>query len=160
MMELKKFKDLIESNNYNGEAIIINNYNDCPFLVHQYMHTVITNNDFKLINVNNVSEIPVGSNNFLSVIDKDYFYVCYVDKPEELRKIINFKNCWLIYTGKKLKDVLDIEEYIVDISKIEEWQIKDYVYTRGEGVDKNDLDYLISLSNSDLFRLEKELDKI
>lgn len=159
-MKLEELKQLIESNNYDGESIIFNNYDNCPFIVHQYIHDIISKNNFKLMNVKDVNDIPIKRTNFLSFVDNNCFYVCYIDNQDELRNIINFKNSVLIYTGKKLKDVLDIEEYIVNIPKLETWQITDYVYTRGCGVDKQDLDYLINLSNSDLFRLEKELDKI
>ncbi len=158
-MKLEELKQLIESGNYNGESIIINNYDNCPFLVHQYIHDIVLKQNLKIVNVKDVKDIPIKNNNFLS-LDEDCFYVCYVDNPDELRNIVYIKNSFLIYTGKKLKDVLDIEEYIVDIPKLESWQINDYVYSRGSGVDKQDLDYLINLSNSDLFRLEKELDKI
>lgn len=159
-MKLEELKQLIELNNYGGESIIFNNYDNCPFIVHQYIHDIISKNNFKLMNVKDINDIPIKKTNFLSFVDSNCFYVCYIDNQDELRNIINFKNSVLIYTGKKLKDVLDIEEYIVNIPKLETWQITDYVYTRGLGVDKQNLDYLINLSNSDLFRLEKELDKI
>lgn len=159
-MNIEKLKSLIEQNNYNGESFIFNEVNNCSFLVHQYIHDLILRNNFQLVIIKNISDIPFNTNNFLSIIDNNYFYVYYTDDSEELRNITNFKNCCIIYTGKKLKDVLDIEEYVVNIPKIEKWQIKDYVYSRGRGVDNKDLDYLLELTDFDLWRLEKELDKI
>lgn len=159
-MKIEELKNLIEQNNYRGEPFIFNEVNNCDFIVHQYVHDLILKNNFQLVNVKNISEIPFNTNNFLSVIEDNYFYIYYTDKVDELRNIVTFKNCCIIYTGKKLKDVLDIEEYIINIPKIEKWQIKDYVYSRGSGVDNKDLDYLLELTDFDLWRLEKELDKI
>ena len=156
-MKIEELKNLIEQNNYKGKPFIFNEVNNCDFIVHQYINDLILENNFQLVNVDSIKNIPFNTNNFLN---DNYFYLYTTDSEEELRNIVNFKNCCIIYIGKKLKDVLDIEEYIVNIPKLETWQITDYVYTRGCGVDKQDLDYLINLSNSDLFRLEKELDKI
>ena len=159
-MKIEELKQIIESNSYNGESFIFTDIDNCQFLVHQYIHDLIIKNNFILVNVNSISEIPISTNNFLSVIDNNYFYVYYTDNSDELRAIVNLKNCVIVYTGKKLKNILDIENYIVSIPKLEKWQIKDYVYSRAKGVDSKDLDYLLELTEYDLWRLEKELDKI
>lgn len=158
-MNIKEIKELIETKKYNNQSFIINNYNNCPFLVHQYLHKIIEDNNLEIKIVDDVTEIPIKNvNNFLSVLD-NFLYVFYCDDDKDLRQIKHVEKTVFIYTGKKLKDILDIEEYIIDIPKIEAWQIKDYIYTRGKDVDEKDLDYLLTLTN-DLFRLEKELDKI
>lgn len=159
-MKIEYLKQIIESNSYNGESFIFTDIDNCSFIVHQYLNDLISKNGFTLVNVNSTSEIPVNKNNFLSVLDDGYFYVYYTDKPDDLRSIVNFKNCSIVYTGKKLKDILDIEDYIISVPKVEKWQIKDYVYSRAKGVDSKDLDYLLDITEYDLWRLEKELDKI
>ena len=159
-MKIEELKNLIEQNNYRGEPFIFNEVNNCDFIVHQYINDLVLRNNFQLVNVDSIKKIPFNTNNFLSFSNDNYFYLYTTDSGEELRNIVNFKNCCIVYIGKKLKDVLDIEEYIINIPKIENWQIKDYVYSRGAGVDRKDLDYLLELTNSDLWRLEKELDKI
>ena len=159
-MKIEELKNLIEQNNYRGEPFIFNEVNNCDFIVHQYINDLVLRNNFQLVNVDSIKKIPFNTNNFLSFSDDNYFYLYTTYSEEELRNIVNFKNCCIIYIGKKLKNVLDIEEYIINIPKIENWQIKDYVYSRGAGVDRKDLDYLLELTNSDLWRLEKELDKI
>ena len=56
---------------------------------------------------------------------------------------------------------LDIfNPYIVEMPKLEDWQIKDYVYSRADGISTHKLDWLISICNNDIYRLENELDKI
>ena len=159
-MNLEELKYKIETNNYNGESFIINNYDNCPFLVHQYIQDIVKHNGFEFMFPEDLSQVQGKSSNFLSTPISNYFYVYYTDDDKELRNIENVTNCCIVYTGKKLKDTLDIDNYIINIPKIEDWQIKDYVYTRGKGVNQKSLDYLINLSKNDLWRLEKELDKI
>lgn len=159
-MKIEELKTLIEQSRYNGESFIFNEIDNCPFLVHQYIHDLLLKNNLQLIRADSINEVPINTNNFLSAIDNNYFHLYNTESAEELRNIVNLKNCCIIYVGKKLKDVLDIEEYIINIPKIEKWQIKDYVYSRGAGVDVKDLDCLLDLTDYDLWRLEKELDKI
>lgn len=158
-MKIEDLKTIIESKKYNGEPIIFNNYENCGFLVHQYIHEILKIKGFNHVFVNNISEIPEKTNNFL-VLNENEFYIYYTDKDKELRQIVNLSNCVIIYTGKKLKDYEDIEPYVVDIPKLNDVQIKEYVYSRGDGVSKEGLDYLIGLIGNDLYRLEKELDKL
>ena len=44
--------------------------------------------------------------------------------------------------------------------KLLDWQIKDYVYTLGDGIDTKKLDWLINISNNDIYRLHNELSKL
>ena len=44
--------------------------------------------------------------------------------------------------------------------KLEEWMIKDYVYTIADGVDTVKLDWLIKVANNDIYRIENEIAKI
>jgi len=158
-MKIEELKQLLESNQYKNQSFIFNEYKNCPFIVHQYIDEILKISNLEIKIVENVNEIPINNpNSFISTLD-NLLYVYYCDDEKILRYITNYEKTIFIYTGKKLKDILDIEQYIIDIPKIEDWQIKDYVYTRGKGVENKDLDYLLSLTN-DLFRLEKELDKI
>ena len=159
-MKLKDLKEILESKKYAGEVIIFNNYANCDFLVHQYIHNIIETNKFNRIITNSVLDVPVDNGNFLSVKNDNDFYICYSDSESELKHALNISNCAIIYTGNKLNDIDSVKDLIVDIPKLTDNQIKDYVYSRGEGVSDECLDYLIGVSGGDLFRLEKELDKI
>lgn len=160
-MRIEKLKEIIEQNKYDNTSFIINNADNCSFLVHQYIHHLSRANNLQPLCVDNISEIPTwGNEGFLSALESNYFYIYYTDEPDELNLISDLKNCCIIYTGKKIKDIERIREYVVDIPKVELWQIKDYTYSRGKGIDSEDLDSLIELTDNDLWRLEKELDKI
>lgn len=70
------------------------------------------------------------------------------------------KNLYIITNkiDKKTKELFD--EYIVEIPKLETWQIKDYVYSNAEGVDSKNLDWLIEVCQGDINRIDNELSKI
>lgn len=160
-MKIERLREIIEQNKYNNASFIINNIDNCPFLAHQYIHHLTLSNNLQSLHVDNISEIPTwGDEGFLSMLESNYFYIYYTDKLDELSLVSTLKRCCIIYTGRKIKDVEKIKEYIVDIPKVELWQIKDYTYSRGKGIDIEDLDRLLELTDHDLWRLEKELDKI
>ena len=52
-----------------------------------------------------------------------------------------------------------LSDYIVTMPKLEDWQIKDYVYSICEGVNSKDLDWLLSLCGKNIWRLQQEIDK-
>lgn len=52
------------------------------------------------------------------------------------------------------------EPWTVSVPKIEDWMLKDYVYSTTEGVDQKDLDWLINLCGKNIARLQMELDKL
>lgn len=70
------------------------------------------------------------------------------------------KNLYVITSkiDKKTKELFD--EYIVEIPKLETWQIKDYVYSNTEGIDPKNLDWLIEVCQGDINRIDNELAKI
>lgn len=159
-MKIEELKRKIEQEEYRDQSIIFINIDNCEFLVHQYIHGIISVNNYIAVIVENITDIPVKNSSFIS-LSNDYYYIYYTDKEEELRRISQLNNCCIIYTGKKLKDFLDIEQYVIEVPKLEGWQIRDYVITRlGNDIDEKDLNYLLDISNNDLFRLERELDKI
>ena len=53
----------------------------------------------------------------------------------------------------------ELENSIENIPKLEGWQLQDYVYSIAEGVELKSLDWLISATDSDIYRIENELDK-
>lgn len=74
----------------------------------------------------------------------------------DIDKIKNSKNV-IIITSKLGKD---FSYDYVEIKKLEEWQIKDYVYTQCKGVDELKLDNLLTCSKYDIYRLDQECSKL
>ena len=53
-----------------------------------------------------------------------------------------------------------LSDFIVVMPKLEDWQIKDYVYSVCEGVNHKDLDWLMNICGKNVCRLQQELDKL
>lgn len=85
----------------------------------------------------------------------------YIDKLDNLDERFKTLNDVIIVADSVTDNVLkDFASNIVIFPAIEDWQIKDYVYSRCDGVNTEKLDWLIQLCNSNLFRLKYEADKI
>lgn len=63
-----------------------------------------------------------------------------------------------IVVTPKVSNVSNVE--VITFPAVLDWQIRDYVYSRLGGVDQKDLDWLISVCNSNLFRIENEINKL
>ena len=48
----------------------------------------------------------------------------------------------------------------MEIPKLEDWQIKDYVYSVAKGVEEKDLNFLLEVCKNNIYLIESELDKI
>lgn len=68
----------------------------------------------------------------------------------------------LIIICNKLTDEASIlfSNCLIIVPKLEHWQIQDYVYSLGAGIDRSYLDNLIELCKWDMFRIEQEMMKI
>ena len=70
---------------------------------------------------------------------------------------------WQVYIICKTIDKKSLEvfnNYIVELPKLEDWQIKDYVYSVAEGANEKSLDRLIDVCGNDIYRINQELNKI
>lgn len=54
----------------------------------------------------------------------------------------------------------ELQPYIVNVPELEEWQVRDYVFSLITGVDQKQLDWMITLCGKNYQRLQSELDKL
>lgn len=161
-MDIKELKSLIESKQLPNIGFIIFKYEDIDFLPNQYLLEIckILN-----LNINYIDDIS----NYIT-IQNDIFGLSNIDTLLNIFKIKSFNiNNKILLEAKNLivicNDISDdckdiFSNNIVYFPKLEKWQIKDYVYSVAEGIDCKKLDNLISIYNYDIYRLDKELDKI
>ena len=128
------------------------------FLVTQYIGAFSALYDDVLI-LDNLQSIYARNNAFGET--HSCLKLFYADKLDNLDERFKTLTNVIIVTDKVSDNVLkDFASNIVIFAPIEDWQIKDYVYSRCDGVNTEKLDWLIQLCNSDLFRLKYEADKI
>lgn len=67
----------------------------------------------------------------------------------------------IIITNNISKDCQSIyKDYICLLPKLEQWHIRDYVYSTCEGISEKDLDWFVEVCKYDIFRIENEVDKL
>ena len=95
------------------------------------------------------------------IIDSGKLYVHKIDKFQyNDLSIKNIKNL-IVVCNSVDKDCIDIfSSYIISMPKLEDWHIKDYVYSVADGVDHKKLDWLIGICNKDIYRIDNELSKL
>lgn len=161
-MDIKELKSLIESKQLTNIGFIIFKYEDIDFLPNQYLLEIC-----KILNLN-TNYIEDISNYIIT--QNDIFGLSNIDTLLNIFKIKSFNiNNKMLLEAKNLivicNDISDeckdiFSNNIVYFPKLEKWQIKDYVYSVAEGIDCKKLDNLIGIYNYDIYRLDKELDKI
>jgi hypothetical protein len=58
--------------------------------------------------------------------------------------------------SKELEKTIDY----IKVPDLSDWMIEDYVYSKLEGVDKKNIEWLISICKHDIYRLDEEMDKL
>lgn len=146
-MVISDLKELIEQNRLDLNKSYIFLYNKNYFLCQQYISELSKYNDVSYIN--DISQIGNKS------IFTNSINILYLSEIKDF----DFKNSNpTIIITQKIKNISNVE--VVEFPDIEGWQIKDYVYSKLEGVNKKDLDWMISICNNDLFRIDNEINKL
>ena len=159
-MKLDALKDKIESNTIDYINFLIFKYEDIDFLPNQYLFALSKNLNKDIIFIDN---LPISNqkdifNNKLSVDNIE----CFKTDIFDVEDVSLIEKKYLIIICKEItencKDLFNTN--IVYFPKLEDWQIKDYVYSVAEGVDTKYLDALIYLCHNDIYKIDNELAKI
>ena len=137
---------------------------ETSFLSNQYVDAITQARGLKLIYIDDLRSLIPDKNDIFGsaeTVDASCLYVYKIDKFEDKDlQIKDIKN--LIIVCNKIDD--ETKElflpYIIEMPKLESWQIKDYVYSLADGVSTNKLDWLINISNNDIYRLHNEISKL
>ena len=140
-MTAEELKKKIEDRTISKEGLVLV-YKD-RFLADQYVREISKIFERPIVYVDSID-----TNGFFSSIDDGNLSVLAVDEYDG-----GIKDYCIVITKKtKIKDA-------VQLPKVEDWHIKDYVYSICSGVKKEELDRLLPLGK-DLYRLQNEVDKI
>lgn len=157
MIDLETFKNSIECGaDYHTFLIIV--CEDSKFVAEQYVRQIGRNNGCEVVQVDDIKDIVNISNNIfgetsLSVFATDKFhcddtFLCRVKDT-------------IVVTDKVDKETSKLfGDYIVQIPKLETWQIEDYALSLLEGVSEKDVCSLVSACDNDLYRIENEVAKL
>lgn len=122
------------------------------FLIHQYINYIIKDNEIR----------EYSKEDILSY--KEGFFPCsnYRLYKCENFDLINITTRNLIVVTSGVSDELKkiFPDNIVEFPQLEKWQIQDYSYVLGEGIDKEDLDTLNAICGENVYRIDSELSKL
>jgi len=162
-MTIESLKELIETNaDLDSMYIFLNSEN--TFLSNQYIVEISKKKNLKIVYVEDLKALIPDKNDIFGVeetIDSTCLYVHHQEtfdfKDSSLKELKN-----LIIVCDKIDDETKeiFDPYIIKMPRLEEWMIKDYVYTIADGVDTVKLDWLIKVANNDIYRIENEIAKI
>lgn len=161
MLDIEVFKKSIEDKTVSIDFVIFR-YTDNSFLPYQYLHEISRILNLEINYVDSLESIT-KSNSFFDIDDSNISTHLNVLSVKELTIPIGFRPQVpsIIICNKIDKDTeKQFEDKILVFPKIEDWQIKDYVYSIAEGIDEKKLDNLIAICKNDIFRIDSELSKI
>lgn len=151
---------MVESGKYDGNLIVfVCQEND--FVARQYINKICSDLNLQVDLIDDVYSIARRKNPWEIEGGDLTLRLFSTDSLEELpQKILEEKNV-VIITKKVSKDVRDIfMNYIVEIPKLENWQVKEYAYSIADGVNKRKLDWFLDLCKYNIDRIDQELSKI
>lgn len=154
-MEIKELREQIENKSLNDDFMIweLGDYSS-EVIARQYYHKIAEFKNLRIKLIDSFKEIaePDG------FIEDDNLYIYKVDKLEEFEK---HKNLIIICNKSNYKDK-------IKIPKLETWQFVDYLQYKLPGMNRSDLEWLITqyetldsrVKEVKYGRLENDMDKI
>lgn len=160
-MNIEDFKkDILQHTVKPGLIIFENSENS--FVANQYIEEIAKQRHMSVEQIDDVSEVS-GKNT-------DIFGMTLLDSVLHVCRVKEFNAVVYDISLIDRDDIVIIcdkalggprwDDRIVKIPRLENWQIKDYMYSKVEGVDRKQLDWLQELCGNDIYRINEEIDKI
>ena len=163
-MTIQDLKKQIESDCITDAPLIFKD-DENRFLSNQYINAISKSRGLKINYIESLSEVIDNGFDFFACSTDEQPLCLNVLKAEvynwgeyDIARATNLIVVVTKFADKELEKKLS--DYIVVMPKLEDWQIKDYVFSICEGVEHKDLEWLINLCGKNILRLQNELDKL
>ena len=160
-MNIEDFKNDILQHTVKPGIVIFEN-SDNSFVANQYIKEISSQRHMSIEQIENITEVSGRSNDIFGMTTLDsVLHVCRMKEFNSATCDIGLieRNDVVIVCDKAIVGPA-WEERVVKIPRLEEWQIKDYIYSKVEGVDRKQLDWLQELCGNDIYRIDEEVSKI
>lgn len=160
-MKIETLKASIEANNI-SDSLIVFHYEDVPFVAVQYVKEISRIRNLKVSYIEDITALEKSSEDIFGTSQTSSDITVYkCDTFESISENLARQKD-LIIVARKISAAAKklFQPYIVEIPKLKEWQIKDYVYSSVPGIDSKELDWFIQTCHFDIYRIENELDKL
>ena len=162
-MTLEELKNKIEEKTLTSELIILVNA-DSSFLSNQYINAISNIKNKKIQYLDDLSSVESRRVNIFGEeieVEDNTLRVYKCDTFSTTSSTLD-KEADLIIVCSKVDDkcTAQYSDHIIRLPVLEEWMIKDYVYSLAEGVKDKDLDWLMRICNNNIDRLDNEISKL
>lgn len=163
-MTIQELKSQIESNSVTDNLIIFK-ANPDSIIPDQYIREISRLKQLEINYVDTPDELIGTSSSIFGIADTAQLSCLNVIKSEVYiwgyNGLSRVHNAIIVVSKFENKDVeKQLQEYIVNVPELEEWQVRDYVFSLIPGVDQKQLDWMITLCGKNYLRLQSELDKL
>ena len=157
-MTLMDLKKSIEAQNIPDDFIIFL-CSENSFIADQYIDAICEINNLVKTRINTLQDqasalsLVLGSTDELKVMKVDTFEEALIDYSD-------LKNTVVICNkiDKKVKPL--VEDYIIEIAKLADWQIKSYIKLICPVLNDDELDWLYQATEGNIYKMINEVDKI
>ena len=134
------------------------------FLAFQYTYAIAKARGLEIFYIDDLESLFTDSEDiFYDSTDDGYLKVYYTNEFDCDNVKLNEQTNLIIIALKIAKNdaVRDNCKFnTIKLPKLENWQIKDYMYSVAKGVSKEKLDWLQEMCHNDIHRIQLELDKL
>lgn len=156
---LIKLKSDIEQEKLSEKLLVFIDTNS--FLTNQYIKAIQKYRKSKLNFIDDLSALNSISNSLFSKNDNNVLNILHIDDFKDTnKKDLSITNTIIVCKTIKDKETYDLfNNIIIEFPKVENWCIKDYVYSNVNISDKAK-DWLLESCKYDLNRVDLEIDKL
>lgn len=163
-MTIQELKQQIQNKKVTDQLIILKDTEN-NFISNSYIQAISKTKKLPVEYVDDIAELIADKSSIFGFADTDTGSALKVIKKEVYEwanpKVTKLTNVIIVvskFADKKVEK--ELSDYVVVVPKLDDWQIKDYVYSVAEGVAEKDLDWLINLCGKNYLRLRQELNKL
>ena len=152
-MNIIELKKNIEDKTLNDSFLILK-YSDFPFIARQYIEAISEFKNKPIVYVESLNDIT--SNLFG---EDDNLYVMNIDKIDKQFRFTSLDNKIVICKSIDADVLEGMRQYVVEIPKLQQWQIRAYTAKNLPGLSNEEINWLSDVTK-DIYRLSNEVDKI
>ena len=159
-MKIEELKQHIEAKTLNDDLLILA-CEEHNFVAQQYLQEIAQFKNLKLNFVEEIDSLIKNINNIFNVQSSGMLNVFLTNVFDKYDTALPSISNLIIICNKVDKSCADLyNSYIVNIPKLEQWQIRDYTYSNLATISKDKLDWLLNICKYDIFRLDNEIQKL
>lgn len=139
-----------------SDDFMIFQWSDNSFLAMEYVSEIAKIRNQKINCLRDINSL-LTTDNFLFEDLSDCLSVILCDdfKISDSTQLDTLKNCIVV-----CKKQTNLDKYTIVFPVLLDWQIKDYIRVRCNGLTDNEVEWLYKITNGDIYRIDNELGKI